>query len=132
MRFKENLIWIWGTITKQIIGANMAAIPSPEIWNVKIYQAYQHIVMQFRHASTVLFHEIYRDECFIIFNDTIEEIEEFFHIGNHCHKNLQFTFEFQPSVNLLDIVVNRFNESLYVKIDKVLKSVAIVNCSSRF
>lgn len=35
-------------------------------------------------------------------------------------------------MNLLDIVVSRFNESLYVKIYKVLKSVAIVNCSRRF
>lgn len=59
--------------------------------------------MQFCHASKFLFHGRYRDDDFIIFNGTIQEIEDFFYIGNPCHKHLQFTFEVSPSsVNFLD------------------------------
>lgn len=56
----------------------MGAIPSPEICDIRMYQITQHIVTQFRHANKILFHGRYRDDGFIIFNGTTEEIEDFF------------------------------------------------------
>lgn len=103
---ENNYFEFDGKFYKQIIGASMGAIPSPEICDIRMYQITQHIVTQFRHANKILFHGRYRDDGFIIFNGTTEEIEDFFQIGNHCHKHLQFTFEVSPSsVNFLDTTV---------------------------
>lgn len=85
---ENNYFEFDGKFYKQIIGASMGAIPSPEICDIIMYQITQHIVTQFRHANKILFHGRYRDDGFIIFNGTTEEIEDFYKIGNHCHKHL--------------------------------------------
>lgn len=103
---ENNYFEFDGKYYKQIIGASMGAVPSPEICDIRMYQITQHIMAKFRHASKIVFHGRYRDDGFIIFNGTQSEIEEFFNIGNHCHKHLRFTFEISTSaVNFLDTTV---------------------------
>ena len=36
---------------------------------------------------------MYRDDGFILFNGSPDEIKEFFDIGNSCHQYLRFTYE---------------------------------------
>lgn len=43
--------------------------------------------------NQVLYHMWFRDDGFLAFNDTHNEILEFFDISNTCHEHLKFTYE---------------------------------------
>lgn len=54
----------------------------------------------------------YRDDGFILFNGSPDEIKEFFDIGNSCHKYLRFTYELShTSVNFLDTTI--YKETIF-------------------
>lgn len=95
-----------GKYYKQIIGCSMGAVPSPELSDIRMYQITQLIVSKFKHAKKILFHGRFRDDGFIVFDGTENEMMEFFDIGNSCHKHLKFTFEIaHNSVTFLDTLV---------------------------
>lgn len=67
----------------------------------------------------------YRDDGFILFNGSPDEIKEFFDIGNSCHKYLRFTYELShTSVNFLDTTIYkgiRFSDSQRLDIRSYIK-----------
>ena len=73
------------------------------------------VISEFQHAEKLIYQGRYRDDGFILFNGSPDEIEEFFDIGNSCHKYLRFTYELShTSVNFLDMTIykgTRFSDS---------------------
>ncbi|XP_062579196.1 uncharacterized protein LOC134241129 [Saccostrea cucullata] len=122
---ENNYFEFNGKFYKQIIGCSMGAVPSPEISDMRMYEITQIIEYKFHQVNKILFHGRFRDDGFIIFNGTKEEILEFFDISNSCHKHLKFTFEIaHSSVNFLDTTVykgNRFNHCQKLDIKSYIK-----------
>ena len=103
---ENNYFEFNGKYYKQVIGCAMGSTVSPEISDIRMYQITQMIMNQFEHADKVLFHGRYRDDGFIIFDGTREEVLQFFEIGNSCHRFLKFTYEISDeSANFLDTTV---------------------------
>ena len=103
---ENNYFEFDGKYYKQIIGCSMGAIPSPEISDMRMYEITRYIESQFQYSNKILFHGRFRDDGFIIFDGSKEEILKFFDISNNCHRHLKFTFEIsQTSVDFLDTTV---------------------------
>lgn len=84
----------------------MGAIPSPEISDMRMYEITRYIESQFQHINKILFQGRFKDDGFIIFDGSKEEILNFLVISNNCHKHLKFTFVIsQTSVDFLDTTV---------------------------
>lgn len=92
-----------GKSYKQIIGASMGAIASPEICDVAIYDHIKQIIEDFPFKNNIIFHQRMRDDGFIIFNGTSEQIVNLFEKANEMHDLLKFTFEIDTeSMKFLD------------------------------
>lgn len=79
---------------KQIIRCSMGAIPSPEVSDTRMYAIMNYIMSKSKFANQVLYHQRFRDDCLIAFNETKSEILEFLTSArNTCHKHLKFTYE---------------------------------------
>ena len=122
---ENNYFEFNGKYYKQIIGVSMGSSASPELSDIRMYQITNYIMSQFRNADKVLFHGRYRDDGFIIFDGTNDQIIEFFNIGNSCHKHLKFTFEISDtSIDFLDTTVykgKRFHECNILDIKSYIK-----------
>ncbi|KAK3109108.1 hypothetical protein FSP39_023246 [Pinctada imbricata] len=103
---ENNYFEFNGKYYKQTIGCAMGSTVSPEVSDIRMYQITHMIMNQFEHANKVLFHGRYRDDGFMIFNGTRDEILKFFEIGNSCHRYLKFTYEISgETANFLDTTV---------------------------
>lgn len=122
---ENNYFEFNGKYFKQIIGCSMGAIPSPEISDTRMYQITNYIMSKFKFANRVLYHGRFRDDGFIAFNGTQNEILQFFDIGNTCHEHLKFTYEIsEKSVNFLDTTIYkgiRFQENNILDIKSYVK-----------
>ena len=122
---ENNYFEFNGKYYKQIIGCAMGSTVSPEVSDIRMFQITQSIMAQFQYANKVLFHGRFRDDGFIIFNGSENEILDFFQIGNQCHPHLKFTFEISiDSVNFLDTTVykgRKFQESNKLDIKSYIK-----------
>ena len=122
---ENNYFEFNGNYYKQIIGCSMGAIPSPEVSDIRMYQITNHIMSKFKYANKVLYHGRFRDDGFLAFNGTKNEILEYFDIGNACHDHLKFTFEISDEkVNFLDTTVYkglRFQNNQILDIQSYIK-----------
>ena len=122
---ENNFFEFNGRYYKQIIGAAMGARPSPEITDIRMKDITDNVISKFQHADKLVYHGRYRDDGFILFNGSLDEIKEFFDIGNSCHKYLRFTYETShTSVNFLDTTVykgTRFTDNQRLDICSYIK-----------
>ena len=122
----ENIFFEFnGRYYKQIIGAAMGARPSPEITDIRMKDITDEAISKFKHADKIIYHGRFRDDGFILFNGSPEEIKDFFDIGNSCHKYLRFTYEIShTNVNFLDTTVykgTRFSANKRLDIRSYIK-----------
>jgi hypothetical protein len=93
----------------------MGARPSPEITDICMKDITDEATLKFEHADKIIYHGRFRDDGFISFSGSPDEIKDFFDIGNSCHKYLRFTYEIShTNVNFLDTTVykgTRFSDS---------------------
>ena len=122
---ENNVFEFNGQYFRQIIGAAMGAVPSPEICDIRMYELTKSIISQYKHNQKILFHGRYRDDGFLIFNGNRSEAEEFFHIGNSIHPLLKFTYSISDtSMPFLDTETykgNRFKNHGILDIKTYIK-----------
>ena len=95
---------------KQIIGASMGAIASPEICDVAIYDHIKQIMDNFPSKDNIIFHHRMRDDGFIIFDGTSDQIVNLFEKANAKHDLLKFTYEIDSdSMKFLDTEIYKGN-----------------------
>ena len=103
---ENNYFEFTGKYYKQTLGCSMGSPLSPELADMRMYKITDYIMAHFERANQVIFHGRYRDDGFIIFDGTQEQILQFFNIGNTCHTHLKFTFEISDTaINFLDTTV---------------------------
>jgi hypothetical protein len=77
---------------RQIVGASMGAIPSPEICDIRMFELLREFLPRFEHKNKILLNKKYRDDGIIMFNGTVNEAGELFTIANSAHPLLKFEF----------------------------------------
>ena len=91
---------------RQIVGVSMGAVASPEICDIAIHEHIENILKSFQYRNKIIFHKRMRDDGFIIFNGTKNEIESLFRLANKSHDLLKFTYELDVnSISFLDTEV---------------------------
>jgi hypothetical protein len=82
---------------KQIVGAAMGSVCSPEVCDIRMLELLREILPKFRHRNKILLNKKYRDDGFIIFNGTLDEAQELCTIANSAHPLLKFEFNISAS-----------------------------------
>ena len=122
---ENNVFEFNGHYYRQIIGAAMGAVPSPEICDIRMHEITKQILCLYEHKQNILFHGRFRDDGFIIFNGNRNEAERFFTIANSIHNLLKFTYEIsESSMVFLDTEIykgNRFENSGILDIKTYIK-----------
>lgn len=78
-----------------------------------MYNITQLIMSNIENAKKILFHGRFKDDGFVVFDGTENEMMSIFDIGKSCHKHLKFTFEIaHNSVTFLDLLVLKVNDFL--------------------
>ena len=77
---------------KQVIGASMGSKCSPEICDIRAFEVVKEVFERFPTKEKISFYGRYRDDGFIIYEGTIDELEIFFQIANSIHPLLKFTY----------------------------------------
>lgn len=103
----------------------MGARPSQETTDIRMEEITDDVISKFQHSDKLIYNGRYRDDGFIIFNGSPDEIKEFFDIGNSCHKYLRFTYELShTSFNFFDTTIykgTRFSDSQRLDIRSYIK-----------
>ena len=86
-----------GRYYRQVVGASMGAIPSPEICDIRMLELLREILPRFRHHDKILLNKKYRDDGLILFHGTEKEARELFEIANSAHPLLKFEFQISDS-----------------------------------
>ena len=102
---------------RQIVGVSMGAVASPEICDIAIHEHIENILKSFQYRNKIIFHKRMRDDGFIIFKGTKNEIESLFRLANKSHDLLKFTYELDVnSISFLDTEVykgERYRHKVY-------------------
>ncbi|XP_069102132.1 uncharacterized protein [Argopecten irradians] len=110
---------------KQVIGAAMGAVPSPEICDLRMYEILKCIIERYPYRNSILLHYRYRDDGFMVFACSHEQIKLFFEIANAEHEYLKFTYNTsETEMIFLDTKVykgNRFRASNILDIQMHIK-----------
>lgn len=99
----------------------MGGVPSAELWDTRIYQITQLIVSKLKRAKKILFYGRSRDNGFVVFDGTENEMMEYCDIGNgyHTYKHLKLTFEIARNTSVFKgprcLAQNKFNIKSYIK-----------------
>ena len=81
-----------GHLYKQILGASMGAVPSPEACDLRLFEILENIIKKYSHKNKIVAHFRYRDDGFMVIDATKSEILELFELANLEHRYLKFTF----------------------------------------
>jgi hypothetical protein len=81
-----------GRFFRQIIGASMGAVPSPEVCDIRMFLLLKEILDNFEFRDLICLHKKYRDDGLIIFSGTQEQASLFCRIANNAHPLLKFEF----------------------------------------
>ena len=71
----------------------MGGASSAELADIRMFEILENILASFPHRDKIVFCARYRDDGFILYNGTFEEMHEFFRIANNSHRHLKFTYE---------------------------------------
>ena len=97
----------------QTIGVGMGQITSPEVSDSTIDFKTKSIISKFNRTNSIIYHGRYRDDGFMIFENEIDSIQEFFNIANNEDELLKYKFDIsREKVTFLDTEVfkgERFN-----------------------
>lgn len=109
----------------QTLGCSMGAVPSPEISDLRMYEILNSIISKFNRSDKIITHLRFRDDGFMIFDATVEEIKEFFNIANNEHDHIKFTFDISENEAIfLDTKVSksdRFKQFKILDIETYIK-----------
>lgn len=71
-----------------------------------MFEVLVHIMGSFPHINKTAFCARFKDDRIILYNGTVEELEDFYHIGNNTHRHLKFTYEISAeSITFLDTLI---------------------------
>ena len=91
---------------KQKVGVPMGGSSSAELADLRMYEILKNILYQFEHGNKILTCLGYRDDGFIIYKGSEEEIHSLFNLANTVHPHLKFTYEFSKTeLVFLDTVI---------------------------
>ena len=114
-----------GHLYKQILGASMGAVPSPEICDLRLFDILENIFKKYNHRNKILAHLRYRDDGFMVINATESEILQFFELANQEHKYIKFTYNIHMNETVfLDTKVHkgsRFRNSGVLDLETFIK-----------
>ena len=112
---ENNVFEFNGQLFKQKIGTAIGCVPSPNICDLLMYDILEEITKSFIYKHKIFYSGRYRDDGFIIFHGSKEEIELFFEIANRYHQFVKFTYNIsQTHTDFLDLHVfkgSRFAEN---------------------
>ncbi|XP_071124112.1 uncharacterized protein [Mytilus edulis] len=103
---ENNVFEFDGKIYKQVIGTAIGAVPSPEICDILMFEIMNQIISAFQYKDKIFYHGRYRDDGFIIYDGTSDEIIDFFRLANDYNPLLKFTYEIKnDKMSFLDVDV---------------------------
>lgn len=95
-----------GVIYRQKIGVPMGAPMSPSLTDIRMFEIMTDIIDRFAYKNNLIHLSVYRDDGFLLFTGSKEELVSFFEIANQIHPFLKFTFEISTeSLHFLDVTV---------------------------
>ena len=95
---------------------------SPSLADLRMFEIISNILELFPYSNNIIHLSVYRDDGFILFNGSKQDLETFFQIANNIHPLLKFTHEMSSdSIQFLDITIFkgerfRVNQILDVKL----------------
>ena len=105
---RNNEFHFNGIKYKQILGASMGAVPSPEICDLRMYDILHSIIHKSKLSHKIITHFRYRDDGFMIFDASTDEIHNFFSFANEEHEYLKFTYNVDlEKAIFLDTIVHK-------------------------
>ena len=119
LSLSNNEFTFHGKSYRQIIGASMGAVASPEICDIAIYNHINTILENSPIREKILFHKRIRDDGILIVNAKQTEINSHYENANRQHDVLKFTYECNNhSTKLLDLEIykgKRFEKNKYFR-----------------
>lgn len=89
---QNNYFEFNGKCYQQMIGASMGSKCSPEICDIRAFEIINEIFNKFNQTEYIAFYGRYRDDGFLIYDGSLNDIKELFHIANNHHPFLKFTY----------------------------------------
>ncbi|VDI82100.1 Hypothetical predicted protein [Mytilus galloprovincialis] len=106
-------------IFRQTCGIPMGAPMSPSLADLRMFEIITNILDIFPFKDNLALLSIYRDDGFILFNSSQDNLTELFNIANNIHPLIKFTHEIsQSSIQFLDVTIfkgNRFLNHKYIR-----------------
>ena len=105
-------------IYKQKLGVPMGGSLSAELADIRMYEILKNILLEFEHKDKIITCYRYRDDGFLLYKGSVNEIKDFFDLANRSHEYLKFTYEYSnKEITFLDTEIykgSRFsNESVF-------------------
>ena len=91
---ENNTFMFTDKMYKQKVGVPMGGSSSAELADLRMYEILKNILYQFEHRNKILTCLGYRDDGFIFYKGSEEEIHSLFNLANTVHPHLKFTYEF--------------------------------------
>ena len=99
---------------RQKLGVPMGGSSSAELADIRMYEILKNILLEFEHRDKIITCYRYRDDGFLLYNGSENEILTFFNIANRSHKYLKFTYEYSNrEITFLDTEVYKGSRFLY-------------------
>lgn len=99
----------------QTIGASMGSKCSPELCDIRAFEVINEIINSYAQSHKIRFYGRYRDDGFMIFHSSVQEVVDFFELANAHHPLLKFTYDIsETEMIFLDTVVykgHRFRDN---------------------
>ena len=103
---KNNEFEFNGKLYRQKIGVPMGSPASPSLTDIRMFEIITELVNTFPYKNKIIHLSIYRDDGFILYSGTKEELLTFFSIANNIHSLLKFTYEIATNnLKFLDVEV---------------------------
>lgn len=83
---KNNEFEFVGHLYKQILGASIGAVSSPEVCDLRLFNILENIIKKYEHKKKIVAHFRYRDDGFMAMKAEETEIMQFFELANLEHK----------------------------------------------
>ena len=119
LNLSNNEFTFHGKSYRQIIGASMGAVASPEICDIAIYNHINTILENSSIREKILFHKRIRDDGILIVKAKQTEINSLYENANRQHDLLKFTYECNNhSTKFLDLEIykgKRFEKNKYFR-----------------
>ena len=108
---KNNEFTFEGKKYKQILGASMGSVVSPECCDIRMYEILRNIIDKSPIKNKIITNLRYRDDGFMLIDAPASEIHDFVKSANNEHNHLKFTYDINESISIfLDTTVSKGND----------------------